>query len=178
MNTVEPIREPKKIMAMKKILKADSTRNYVLFVMGINTGLRISDLLPLTVNDVMEKDFITIREKKTGKEKKFQLNDSVKQALKEYSPTGTYLFPSRKGGKPITRIQAYDIINKAAKLVGIKDKIGTHTLRKTFGYHARKSGVSIEILQKIFNHSSPGITQRYIGITQDEMNEVYLNLNL
>jgi integrase len=177
MNTVEPIRDTKKLAAMKKILKGGNLRDYFLFTLGINTGCRISDLLNLTVADVAGKDFLTIREKKTGKEKRFQLNDTVKQALKEYNPAGYCLFPSREGGT-LTRQRAYGILNDAARLAGIKDKIGTHTLRKTFGYHARKKGVAIEILQKVFNHSSPGITMRYIGITQDEIDEVYLNLNL
>lgn len=177
MNTVEPIRNLRKIEAMKKILRADSYRNYILFILGINTGLRVSDLLQLK-SSIKNQDFITIREEKTGKEKKFHFNGSVRLALKDYKPASEWLFASRKGDRPISRVQAYDILNKAARLAGIKEKIGTHTLRKTFGYHARKQGVSIEILQKIFNHSSPSVTMRYLGITQDEMADVYLNLNL
>ena len=78
----------------------------------------------------------------------------------------------------IQRDQAYKIINAAAREIGIKETIGTHTLRKTFGYHAYKSGIAIEVLQKLFDHSTPGITLRYIGITQDDLDDVYLNLNL
>lgn len=190
MNTVEPIRDIKKINAMKKILKSDSLRNYLLFVTGINTGLRISDLLKLRVYDVLDnngniKDSITIREKKTGKEKKFAINKSVAHALQEYfdelkrTDKDLFLFKSRKGeNSPISRIQAYEILNKVAKDIGINDEIGTHTLRKTFGYHARMNGTPIEVLQKIFNHSAPSITMRYIGITKDELENVYLSLNL
>ena len=89
--------------------------------------------------------------------------------------------PSKKqnnGKAPLQRDQAYKIINNAAREIGITEKIGTHTLRKTFGYHAYKSGVSIEVIQKLFNHSTPSITLRYIGITQDDLDGVYLNLNL
>jgi site-specific recombinase XerD len=90
-----------------------------------------------------------------------------------------YIFTSRKGeNKPITRQRAWQVINEAAEAVGIKDEIGTHTLRKTFGYHARMKGVSIELIQKLFNHSAPSITMKYIGITQDELDNVYFNLNL
>ncbi len=190
MNTVEPIRDKNKINLMKIILKNKSIRNYLLFTLGINTGLRISDLLKLKISDVVDpkgkiRDNIYIREKKTSKEKVFSLNKTVKDSVKEYLGSldkyelDWYLLKSKKGeNRPISRIQAYDILNGAADEVGIKDKIGTHTLRKTFGYHARIKGVGIEILQRIFNHSAPGITMRYIGISQDEMDDVYLDLNL
>jgi integrase len=91
---------------------------------------------------------------------------------------GQALFPSRKGGTPITRTQAYRILNGAARAVGITDEIGTHTLRKTFGYHAFKQGKDITLIQKLLNHSAPSVTLAYIGITQDDKDNVYLNLNL
>jgi integrase len=85
-------------------------------------------------------------------------------------------------------LQAYRIINQAAEMVGlvvrdhqeriVKGEIGTHTLRKTFGYHAYKNGTDIVLLQDIFNHSSPSTTLRYIGITEDDKQEVYLSSNL
>jgi len=79
-----------------------------------------------------------------------------------------YLFQSRNGeNKPITRMQAYRIINDACKQVGIKDQIGTHTLRKTFGYHHYQQYKDVAILQDIFNHSAPSVTLRYIGINDD-----------
>ncbi|EPZ41144.1 tyrosine-type recombinase/integrase [Alicyclobacillus acidoterrestris] len=85
---------------------------------------------------------------------------------------------SRKGGHALKRPQACKIINDAARAVGTKENIGTHTLRKTFGYHAYQSGVSLAVLQKLFNHSAPSVTLSYIGITQNELDGVYLNLNL
>ncbi|CAA7600852.1 Phage integrase family [Acididesulfobacillus acetoxydans] len=127
------------------------------------------------------KDRIEIREKKTGKVKNFPISDTAAKALKEYLPgipTMTPLFPSRKGSLPITRQQAYHILNEAAQMVGIKERIGTHTLRKTFGYQAYQAGYSLDRLQKIFNHSSSRITLAYIGMTQDDTDEIYLNLNL
>lgn len=182
MEIVEPIRDKKKIEAMKKYLKGQSLRNYLLFVLGINSGLRISDLLNLQVEDVMNKDRISLKEKKTGKTKDFPISDVCRKAINEYfkseNKTSGALFPSRKGGKPISRVQAYLIINGAAKAVGIKEKIGNHSMRKSFGLFAYQQGIDITRIQQLLNHSSPGITLRYIGITKQELDSVYINLNL
>lgn len=187
MEFVQPIRDLKKIETIKKLLKQQNLRDYCLFVIGINSGLRISDLLKLTVSDVIDsnkiKDRIRLREKKTNKFKDFPLSDKSKLALKEYLKTRDYkenepLFISRKNKGFLSRQQAYKIINNVAQEVGIKEKIGTHTLRKTFGYHAHKNGYDITLIQKLFNHSSPSVTLRYIGITQDKLDDVYMSLNL
>lgn len=187
MEFVQPIRDVKQIDTIKKLLKQQSLRDYCLFVLGINSGLRISDLLKLRISDISDKgkikDRIRLREKKTNKFKDFPLSNSTKSALKEYLKTGEYdenepLFISRKNKGFLMRQQAYKIINDVAKSVGIKEKIGTHTLRKTFGYHAYNNGYDITLIQKLFNHSSPAVTLRYIGITQDEMDDVYLSLDL
>lgn len=183
MEYVEPIRDKKQIEGMKRYLKGGNLRDYLLFVLGINSGLRISDLLSLTVEDVKGKDRITIREQKTGKAKDFPLSETCKKAIQEYLQqaglTSGCLCPSRKGvARPITRIQAYRILNEAARRVGIKDAIGTHTLRKTFGYWAYQQGVDVTRIQKLLNHSAPSVTLSYIGITKDELDNVYINLNL
>lgn len=182
MEYVEPIRDKKQLEGMKRYLKGGNMRDYVLFVLGINSGLRISDLLCLVVEDVKGKDRITIREKKTGKYKDFPLSDTCKKVIQEYLTVSNMnvgsLFPSRKGNKAITRIQAYRILNEAARHVGIKEAIGTHTLRKTFGYWAYKAGHDITRIQKLLNHSAPSVTLAYIGITKEELDSVYINLNL
>ncbi len=191
MKTVQPIRDLKKIEVMKKVLLAGpyGLRNHLLFVLGINSGLRISDLLNLRLEDVVDAkgmpvDRITIREKKTGKEKDFPLGKTAIKAIKLYVDSlskidlNQALFPSRKGGHPLSRVQAWEILNDAAVNVGINESIGTHSLRKTFGYHAFKAGYDITKIQKLLNHSAPIITLAYIGITQDELDEVYLTLNL
>ena len=187
MEFVQPIKDLKKIETIKKLLKQQSLRDYCLFVVGINSGLRISDLLKLLVSDVIDenklKDRIRLREKKTNKFKDFPLSDNAKSALKEYLKTRDYdenepLFVSRKNKGFLMRQQAYRIINNVANEVGIKEKIGTHTLRKTFGYHAYNNGYDITLIQKLFNHSSPSTTLRYIGITQEEIDDVYLSLDL
>lgn len=188
---VQPIRDKKKIDTIKKVLLAKNVRDYCLFTLGINSGLRISDLLNLEIKNIIDangkiRDRITLREKKTNKVKDFPISDIAKKAINEYLKTRKFemdepFFLSKKknnGKAPLQRDQAYKIINHAAREIGITEKIGTHTLRKTFGYHAYKSGVSIEVIQKLFNHSTPSITLRYIGITQDDLDGVYLNLNL
>lgn len=190
MNTVEPIRDRAKIEAIKSYLKGRNTRDWLLFVLGINTGLRVSDLLNLKIKDVVDnrgkiRENIVIRERKTGKEKKFSINKNARKALGEFLKTSEGynmaqpIFVSQKGSdSPLGRTQAWKILNNAAKAVGIADPIGTHTLRKTFGYHAYQQGTDLSLLQKIFNHSAPSITLRYVGITQDDIDNVYLNLNL
>ena len=180
MELVEPIRDKKQINDMKEFLLSRNERDYVMFTLGINSGLRISDLLSLTVDDVKDGK-VTIKEQKTGKLKTFVLSDVCKTAIKDYlEHTGVtdYLFPSKKGSY-IGRVQAWRIIQKAADYCGIKGRVGTHTLRKTFGYWAFKSGVDIYYIMKCLNHSSPAITKRYIGIEQDELdNIVYSKMNL
>ncbi|MFD1674076.1 site-specific integrase [Alicyclobacillus fodiniaquatilis] len=189
MEFVEPIRDKKKIEAMKLLLRGSNLRDYCLFVLGINSGLRVSDLLRLNIEDVLSErgkvlDRITIREKKTGKAKTFPISNNSRKAIEEYlEKRASYLrseplFASRKGNTHIQRVQAWKALNKAAKAVGIKERMGTHTLRKTFAYHAFKQGQDITLLQKLLNHSAPSITLRYIGITQDQLDDVYLTLNL
>lgn len=146
------------------------------------------------MTDFSIKKYVTIREQKTGKSKRFYLGNIVKEATATYiqltrPSLDDYLFKSRKGdNRPISRTQAYRIINDAAQKTGLVERdnsgkiiygeIGTHTLRKTFGYHAYKSGVDIVLLQDIFNHSSPAMTLKYIGFTEDQKQAVYLNSNL
>jgi integrase len=181
MNEVQPIRNKRDIDRMKRAL---SGRNRLLFTFGINSGLRISDILRLKVADVIDpngkpRQSITMREEKTGKGKTFVFNRSILDELNGIPyDAEAYLFPSRKGGGPISRVQAYRILNEAAERCGLSEPIGTHTLRKTFGYHAYKAGVDLSLLMLIFNHSSQAVTLRYIGITQDSINDVYTAINL
>ena len=187
MKFVRPIRDKGQIESMKKALKAINLRDYVLFVLGINTGMPVCDLLQLKQTDVKDEEGrikykITICDDKNGQVKSFSISDTVTKALQEYLPPGppskAPLFPSRKGSGSITRQQAYLILNKAARRVGITEPIGTHTLRKTFGYHARMAGYPIETLQEIFNHPSKKITCDYLGITKDDTSREYMELNL
>lgn len=171
MEIVQPIRTKDKIEEVKAILKRKSYRDYVMFVMGVNTGLRISDLLQLQVRDVKDTTHVVIREKKTDKVKRFKLNNVTISTLNDYTRglhDEDYLFPSLRTRKPISRVQAYRVLNDAAKEAGLKE-IGTHTLRKTFGYHHYQQFKDVAVLQEMFNHSAPSVTLRYIGINQDLM---------
>lgn len=180
MTTVEPIKSKKEIEKVKEILSKQSERNLLLFCFGINSGLRISDILKLNVEDVKNKDFIQLCEKKTKKCKKFPLNVKLKSMIKKFiqdkndkEPLFSTIFKNR-----MDRFTAYRIINKACKLAQIQASIGTHTLRKTFGYFYYKKYKNILMLQKIFNHSNPNITLRYIGIEQEEIFKSYKNFML
>lgn len=172
MDFVQPIRDKKKIEAMKRELLRSGYRNYMLFLVGINTGLRISDILMLQVKDVRHQTHLTLREKKTSKIKRLKIT-GISEEIDNYTENmdeNEYLFTSQKGhNEPITRVQAYRILNKAADAIGLNEDIGTHTLRKTYGYHFYQKTKDVALLQQLFNHSSPSVTLRYIGINQDVM---------
>jgi len=173
MNTVQPIKDRQTIEKFKTCLLKRSYRDYMLFVLGINTGFRIADMLKLQVKQVLNSH-ITIREDKTNKEKRALINTHLRQELDKYTQgmePEEYLFQSRKGeNRPITRIQAYRVINEAGRSLGLEE-VGTHTLRKTFGYWHYRRHKDVALLQNLFNHSAPSVTLRYIGINQDMMDE-------
>ncbi|MEW5202661.1 tyrosine-type recombinase/integrase [Bacillus thuringiensis] len=171
---VQPIRSLEKIEDMKWSLKRHcSERDYILFLLGINTGLRVSDLLNIKINEIKGKKKIIIKEGKTKKGRTIQLAN-IYEELNAYISTleeTKWLFPSRKGDKSISRIQAYRQLNKASEMIDVKDGIGTHTMRKTFGYWYYKRTMNVAKLQMILNHSHPEITLKYIGITDEEIEE-------
>ncbi|WP_058486685.1 tyrosine-type recombinase/integrase [Defluviitalea phaphyphila] len=180
--TVEPIRNKIKIKQMYQYLNGKDSKYALLFKFGLNTGLRISDILPLKVKDIFNvngnfKEYLVISEKKTGKEKKIKLNNALRKAIKTYIKKNNlshedYIFPSRKGTH-IGRVQAYRVLKDAANVIGIEN-FGTHSLRKTWGYWTYKeSRYNIGLIMDTFNHSSQSITLRYIGINQDQRDELY-----
>ena len=177
MATVEPIRNVDDIKKVEEILGKQSKRNLLFFTIGTNCGLRISDILALDVRDVKNKNFIQITEKKTGKFKKFPINAKLKPMFEEYTKGRCLDEPlfQTKFGNRLARVAAYYIIREACEEAGLEDKFGTHTLRKTFGYHHYKKYKDVAMLQKIFNHSNPEITLTYIGIEQDQIDESYVN---
>jgi integrase len=180
-NAVEPIRDLNKIQEIKNYLLARSYRDYFLFVFGINSGLRISDILPLKVLDVIYTKHLKIREKKTGNARKIIITNALRKEIEKYTKNladSDYLFPSRKRGKPIHRVQAWQIIHDAAKACNVEGAIGTHTLRKTFGYHFYQRYKDVAMLQYIFGHSSPSVTLRYIGINDDMVDEALESFSL
>lgn len=180
MTTVEPIRNIEHLKKLENYLAKSSQRNLLLLNIGTNCGLRISDIIALNVGDVRNKTHIQIIEKKTGKFKKFPINAKLKPMFEEFTKgkrSDDALFKSKFGNR-MDRFTAYRILKAACKTVELQEKVGTHTMRKTFGYHHYKKYKDVAMLQKIFNHSSPQITLRYIGIEQDQIDESYTNFIL
>lgn len=191
MNTAQPIKDLTDLEHFKHyyIDIEPNMRNYVLLTLGLNTALRISDLLSLRWSDVYDFSggqicsHITLVESKTQKKTSIYINRNIHQALESYkgflecrqgiSPE-QYLFGGQCGNeKPISRSQAWRIIKKDAEYYHIAGVISPHSLRKTFGYHAWKHGISPAMLMEVFNHSSFYITKRYLGIGQDDRDEVF-----
>ncbi len=193
MSTTQPIRDRNTLQNFKDYYQSteQNIRNYAIIILGLNTALRISDILHLPHNAVYKngsvKEHIVIREQKTGKENRVLLNHEARTVLAKYHKTllktkmyqdgNPYLFPSpKKNDAPLSRFQAYRMIIDAAKAVGIEEHISCHSLRKTFGYHAWKQGREPVVLMAIFNHSSFAVTKRYLCIEQDDKDEVFRNI--
>jgi len=185
--TVEPIRDWDKIQEMKSLLiDKQKYRDWLMLVLGLNFALRISDLLKIRVSDVYDPDMyprnrLILREKKTNKENFLAITNSSRDSLIDYVKytrikfSDDYLFKSRQGGnRSIDRIQAYRILNQVAEKVGLSDiNIGTHTLRKSWGYHAYKRfNLSLDDIMLKLNHQSIQSTKRYIGLTAEEKADI------
>lgn len=180
---VEPLRNESDIKAIRKLL-SDNPRNHLLFVMGINNGLRVGDLLKLKIKDVAHikaGESINIKEGKTGKQNILVVNKTVHkvltQYLSEFQQSGDdYLFKSKKGDHPLT-IQAVNAyVKKWTSAINLKGNYGAHSLRKTWGYIQRTIyGVGFEVICKRFNHQSPAVTMRYLGITDKEVQNILTN---
>jgi integrase len=188
MATTQPIRNKRQIKELAAyFLKRGELRNHLLVVTGVHTALRVSDLLRLRWDDVYDfgagraLDSVTVAEKKTGKTKTVALNGKIKNALRLCAPKaarpGRFLIENARTGKAISRIQAYRIIRAAAEALRM-ERVSCHSLRKTFGYHAWKSGAPLAVIMEIYNHSSLAVTRRYLGVAQDDKNAVYLGLRL
>ena len=191
MATTLPLRQKETIEQLKVYFyQHKQFRNYALLVIGINIPLRISDLLRLRWKDVFDfkqgsfKKHLFLFEQKTRKSNMFFINDSAVQAFNILKSTNSTFDPdsfvfasSHNSCKPISRITAYLAIKKAANTLGLEN-ISCHSLRKTFGYHAWKSGVHLALITSIYNHSSIEITKRYLGIEQDDKDNVFKNQNL
>ncbi len=174
---VDPIRDLAAIGAIKKML-VGKPRDLLLFVTGVNNGLRTGDLLRLRVEDVKSLkagESVMVKESKTGKTNVLMVNKSVYKALQGYLEAARplecdFLFPSRKGGKALTTASVNGMVKSWTKAINLRGNYGAHSLRKTFGYVQRtRYGVGWEILMKRFNHASPAVTMRYLGISSDEV---------
>lgn len=185
----------------------EGKRNRAIFCTGINSALRVSDIRTLDLRDVFNEDLsikdVWLKEQKTKKEKEFPITNTLKAELIDYIDCYFYvlykininnlseedkeivkevirtkpLFPSEQGGGYLTRKRIWEILNEAAKKLEL-ERIGTHTMRKTFAYWLYKRTKDIYLVQKILNHSSPQQTMRYIDLDQDEINEAFRNFGL
>ena len=190
MNRVYPIKGRDKIERLKELMRKEGKyRDLLLFVLGINTPLHIRDILSMKwdifltdseeIKEVNSK--IVIGGENASKRKFFILNSSIHEALElyfnhyPYISKDDYVFASQKtkNGKiyPITRQYVWTLLNKYAKEVGIRERIGAHTLRKTFGYYLYKEGIPISCIRKLLNQSSVSMTLRYIDVSQEEYKE-------
>lgn len=175
MATVQPIRDIDLLNKFKNEVKKQSYRDYIMVLIGLNTGLRISDIVPLQVKDVRDKTHIQLQEQKTRKAKRFTIQH-IRHELDMYIEgmnDNDWLFPSRQRNNNgiknhISTTQAYRRLKKVADKLGIQE-FGTHSLRKSFGYHYYNRTKDIAQLMKIFNHSSQSITLDYIGMTQEKI---------
>jgi integrase len=191
---VEPIKKIKDIEKIEQYLKGkENKRDYMIFVVGINVGLRAGDLLELKVKDVLTGkevvDLVLIKEQKTGKSRELTLNKSAKDAIKYYLSSikeytsEDYLFRSQKGGGHLTVEATHKIIKGTLRTLNVKGNYGTHSLRKTWAYHiymnnAKENPLILPTIQKMLNHSNQAITLRYIGITKEVITDVYNSINL
>ncbi len=196
MNFVEPIRDLKKVAQIKNLLRWEwNIRDLLLFELGINSALRVSDLLDIRVQDVFASidtpaDFFDIKEEKTGKANRITITPKVKETLKLYAETYpdvvanpcNYIFFHKKrfpsGSEQIGRKTSWLLLSNLCESVGLKWNFWNHTLRKTWGYQARIQGIPLEIIQHKLNHSSLSVTQKYLGITADEIAEACNRLDL
>lgn len=179
-----PIKSKAQIEQIKQELLNSNYRDYVIFCLAINYGRRITDILEMRVSDVRDdngliRSHFAVTENKTGKSIQIAVNEETKQMLLKYCRNKAdeeWLFPSKKKSSayqpdcfnqtPIDRVQCWRAIKKAAEKCGIPE-IGTHSLRKTFGYWLYKSTGDIALVQKIFGHHTQLDTLRYIGMEQE-----------
>lgn len=175
---VQPLKTKEEIADMIEALgmnkpELQKRRDVLLFKLGITTGLRVGDIVALEVAEVRGKARFSITEGKTKKQRVVNLKHvmaDIADYLELLPNDSVYLFPSRKGDKHISTTQAYRILTKAGDLIG-NHSIGTHTMRKTFGYTYYNATHDIATLMTIFNHSAQSITLRYIGITDERITQ-------
>jgi len=195
MNYVQPIRDRRKIAQIKNLLRGQQRfRDLLLFTVGVNSALRVSDLLQLQISHLCHAtgdayESFTIKEQKRGKRNEVAINDAIEEALEAYVAAYPAVVPNADHfvffntktmnySEPIRRGHAWKIISQLCQDVGLRGDYGTHTLRKTWAYHARMNGVDLTLIMEMLNHNSLAYTKRYLGITDDELLDVARRLNL
>lgn len=159
----------------------------LILLVGLNTSLRVSDFRRFKVSDLRGKDYAQMQAKKTGKEARVLINPSARKDINRLLAgrrPDEYILQSRQKDsvthkpRPITRQRCYQIINAIAKEAGVEERIGCHTLRKTFGYHYYKMTGDVVSLQRILGHSFQRETLVYIGVIQEDIDESLMKLNM
>jgi len=196
--TVQPIRSEATIRAIKGIISKDKTanasRNLLLWIIGTNTGLRISDILKLKLKDVIDnkgevRELLELVEQKTKRPRAIEIRPPVKKAIEVFlKDTGAYdlkeyLFKDRRKGKedinkPITRVRAWQMINDWGRKAGVTYRIGTHTLRKVFGTFAFKAGIDLVYISEELGHRNVEVTRRYLGITKEATRKAFKDFEI
>ena len=178
---VDPIKDKKQIQTIKKLL-SDKPVDYALFVVGINTNLRASDLLSIKVHQVKDlkpNDEIVLNEKKTKKERRITLNSACISAIRRLLVSKKYtdedfLFTGQRGVLTVPTVNQK--VKSWCRTINLTGNFGSHTLRKTFGYHQRVTfGTDLPTLMEIFNHSTQKQTLAYLCVQPDEIRNVYEN---
>lgn len=172
---MQPLKNKGLIEEIKKwLLKNKEYKYYFLFTLGLNCGLRVSDLIALRVKDVKNQDVLVTKMKKTGKEVRIPLNEYIKTEIAKYvsgKKDNECLFPSRVGvNKPITRQAASQLFTEIASVFGLRE-FNSHSCRKTFAYFYYSQTKDVYFLMKLFGHKSQQQTLDYIGILEDEIIE-------
>nr|WP_245394691.1 tyrosine-type recombinase/integrase [Staphylococcus coagulans] len=181
-NCVDPIRDKQDIHRMYEFLKAHSMRDYLFFKFAIHTGIKLTELLNFKVSQFLSDQGVSMtRWYETDSNIRVVIPEQLRKELKQYIQAEAIsgddlLFRSKRTKKGLSRQQAYRIVNNAAHQLGI-EHIGLTTLRKTFAYHAYKSGISVSIIQKYLGHQTAYETMKFIGISKKEINTtIALNL--
>ncbi|WP_083642919.1 tyrosine-type recombinase/integrase [Christiangramia flava] len=161
---------------MRLIRSGENPTFGLLIICGVNLGLRISDLLELTFGELRHSE-IDIKEKKTGKTRTLSINENIHQALQYFKGENPNFkaFRSRKG-----TIYSTQHVNRLIKQYFSGKHISSHSLRKTFGRRVYnnngRSEDALMYLMELFNHSSMSLTKKYLGIRQQELRNIYMNL--
>lgn len=166
MNWVAPIKEDETLENFKKALRKNDDKYYIMFEIGVGTGLQLQDILKFKVKDIAGKSSITVSIGTKNIKRTFNIPEDVQKIITEYTANkkpDDYLITGYAGStQPLSREQAYRIFKAAGKSIGI-GSIGAQTMRKTFAWRYYKETGDIYYLQNLFNHASPSITYRYIG---------------
>ncbi len=187
---VEPIRDRAAIAEIKRnLIDAGKWRDYCLFTLGINTAYRASDLLALTVGQVEHLrpgDVLDIKERKTRTYRAATLNHAAWVALDDWlrfhprrdDPDAPLFLSARRDG-PLSVSTLSRMVKTWCREAGLHGRYGSHSLRKTWGYHQRKlSDAPLPLLMTAYGHSSEAQTLRYLFIQERELRDLFLAMDL